>query len=139
MQCCCTLYQVELVFALVKVCLRTAAFLWPGAALTCLPACAALHTDPSPYAPYSDHVCAHAQLSPRPKTQDSSNYSYNQFIKTSTPQVATDLIKYLIISEVQHQELQCVQSERFLCRCLAERRRLQPSQVNRTSLNSRPT
>ena len=41
-----------------------------------------------PYAPYSDHVCAHAQLSPRPKTQDSSNYSYNQFIKTSTPQVA---------------------------------------------------
>ena len=93
MQCCCTLYQIELRFAL--VCLRTAAFLWPMArGCFDLPPCLRCSTLLLP-------LMHHIQIMTVPmlnsaQDQDPSNNSYNQFIKTSTPQVATNLIKYII-------------------------------------------
>ena len=118
MQCCCTLYQIELRFAL--VCLRTAAFLWPMArGCFDLPPCLRCSTLLLP-------LMHHIQIMTVPmlnsaQDQDPSNNSYNQSIKTSTPQVATNLIKYIIFVPMLGWE------------------ETTTDLVNRTYLNSRPT
>ena len=127
-QCRCALCRVEGGLAL--VCLHTAAFLWSGTALACLPA-APLCTLPHTFThQYSDHLHAQEQPCTRPI---SIRKLLQLHFKTSAPKADSNLDKYLNILFLPRFKIKSCKSVEVEGSCAADaflaygRRRLQPS------------